>query len=64
MTPKDCRAMADQCLQWVYDARSVDERRAYLKLAHVWLEAALADDDAPPAIPAASRLPRVTSAVR
>jgi hypothetical protein len=56
--------MADQCLQWVHDARSVDERRAYLKLAHVWLEAALVDADAPPAIPAAPRLPRVTSAVR
>jgi hypothetical protein len=64
MNPKDCRAMADQCLQWVHDARSVDERRAYLKLAHVWLEAALADEDAPPAIPAAPRLPRVTSAVQ
>lgn len=61
MTPKDYRAMTDQCFQWVHDAQTVDERRAYLKLARAWLEAALAEDDAPPAMPPASRLPRVPS---
>jgi hypothetical protein len=54
MTPHECRAMADQCFQWVHDARTVDERRAYLKLAHVWLAAAMAEDDAPPEMPAAA----------
>jgi hypothetical protein len=54
MTPHECRAMADQCFQWVHDARTVDERRAYLKLAHVWLAAAMAEDDAPPDMPAAA----------
>jgi hypothetical protein len=28
----------------VHDARTVDERRAYLKLAHVWLAAAVAEE--------------------
>ena len=56
MTPKDCRARADQYFQRVHDARTSYERRVYLKLAHAWLEAALVDDDAPPAMPPASRL--------
>jgi hypothetical protein len=43
--------MADECFK-----RTVDERRAYLKLAHVWLEAALAEDDQLPELPAVSRL--------
>jgi hypothetical protein len=55
MSPKDCRAMADQCFQWVHDAKTADERRAYLKLAHVWLEAAIAQDDALPDMPPAPR---------
>jgi hypothetical protein len=56
MSPKDCRAMADQCFQWVHGARTVEERRAYLKLAHVWLEAASAEENAPPTMPPAPRL--------
>ena len=52
----DCRVMADRCFQWVHGARTVDERRAYLKLAHVWLEAASVEDHAPPALPPAPRL--------
>jgi hypothetical protein len=66
MNPKDCRAMADQCFQWVHDAQTVDERRVYLKLARAWFEAALAEDDAAPApvMPPAPRLPRVASAMR
>jgi hypothetical protein len=56
MTPHDCRAMADQCFQGVHDAKSVDERRAYLKLAHVWLEAALDEDHALPTMPPAPSL--------
>jgi hypothetical protein len=66
MTPKECRAKADQYFQWVHNAQTSDERRVYLKLARAWLEAALAeDDDAPtPALPPAPRLPRVTSARR
>jgi hypothetical protein len=48
MTPNDCRAMADQCFEWVHDAKTVDERKAYLKLAHVWLEAALAEEPSAP----------------
>jgi hypothetical protein len=64
MTPKDCRAKADQYFQWLHDAETVDEHRLYLKLARAWLEAALIDDDAPPVMPAAPRLPRVSSARR
>jgi hypothetical protein len=56
MTPSDCRTMADQCFQWVHDAKTVDERRAYLKLAHVWLETAIAEEAAPPDMPSAPRL--------
>src|SRR5262245_55467233 len=33
MTPKDYRAMADQCFRWVHEAETIDERLAYLKLA-------------------------------
>ena len=61
MTPKDYRAMADQCFHWVHDARTIDERRAYLKLARAWLQAALDQEDAPPAMPPAPRLLRVPS---
>ena len=57
MTPKDYRAMADQCFQWVHEAKTVDERRAFLKLERAWLQAALDQDEPPPAMPAASRLP-------
>jgi hypothetical protein len=56
MNPKDCRALADQCFQWVHGARTVEERRAYLKLAHVWLEAASAQENAQPSLPPAPRL--------
>jgi hypothetical protein len=56
MGPKDCRAMADQCFQWVHEAQTINERRAYLKLAHVWLEAASVEGDASPALPPAPRL--------
>jgi hypothetical protein len=56
ISPKDCRAMADQCFQWVHRTRTVEERRAYLKLAHVWLEAASAEDNAQPTMPPAPRL--------
>jgi hypothetical protein len=56
MTPKDCRAKADQYFQLVHDAQTSYERRVYLKLARAWLEAALVDDDATPAMPPASRL--------
>ena len=59
MTPKDYRAMADQCFRWVREAETIDERRAYLKLARAWLEAAFAQEDPPPAMPLASRLPSV-----
>jgi hypothetical protein len=59
MTPKDYRAMADQCFPWVHEAKIIDERRAYLKLARAWLEAAFAQEDPPPATPPASRLPSV-----
>ena len=41
MTPKDYRPMADQCFQWVHEAKTIDERRAYLKLGRAWLEADL-----------------------
>ena len=64
MTPKDYRAMADQCLHWMHDAHTIDERRAYLKLARAWLQAALDEGDAIPAMPPASRLLRVSSAAR
>jgi hypothetical protein len=47
---------ADQCFQWVHGARTVEERRAYLKLAHVWLKAASAEENAPPTMPPALRL--------
>jgi hypothetical protein len=57
MTPKDYRAMADQCFRWVHEAKTIDERRAYLKLGRVWLEAAFAEEVPPPEMPPASRLP-------
>jgi hypothetical protein len=44
--PKDYRAMADQCFQWVHEAKTEDERRAFLKLARAWLQAALDEDAA------------------
>jgi hypothetical protein len=56
MTPKDCRAKADQYFQWVQDAQTSYERHIYLKLARAWLEAALVDEDAPPVMPSAPRL--------
>ena len=56
MTPKDCRAKADQYFQRVHEAQTSYERGVYLKLARAWLEAALVDEDAPPAMPPASRL--------
>jgi hypothetical protein len=59
MTPKDYRAMADQCFQWVHEAKTEDERRAYLKLARAWLEAAIGQDDPAPDMPPTSRLPSV-----
>jgi hypothetical protein len=59
MTPKDYRAMADQCFRWVHEAKTIHERRAYLKLGRAWLEAAFAEEDPPPAMPPASRLPSV-----
>jgi hypothetical protein len=61
MTPHDCRTMADQCFDWVRYAKTVEERRAYLKLARVWLEAAVAEDLDPPDMPPAPRL-RITGA--
>jgi hypothetical protein len=53
MTPKDCRAKADQYFERV---QTDYERSVYLKLARAWLEAALFNDDAPPAMPPAPRL--------
>ena len=47
MTPKDCRAKADQYFQWVQDTRP-SMARVYLKLARAWLEAALFNEDARP----------------
>jgi hypothetical protein len=59
VTHKDCRAMADQYFAWVHNATTSYERRVYLKLARAWFEAALAEDDAAPAMPAAPRMPHV-----
>jgi hypothetical protein len=59
MSPEDYRAMADRCFHWVHEAKTVDERRAYLKLGRAWLEAAFAVEDPPPAMPPASRLASV-----
>jgi hypothetical protein len=56
MTPNDCRAKADQYFEWVHNAKTDYERSVYLKLARAWLEAALFNDDAPPAMPPAPRL--------
>jgi hypothetical protein len=56
MNPDDCRAMADECFKWVHSAQTIDERGVYLKLAHVWLEAAIAEEPSPPIMPSASRL--------
>jgi hypothetical protein len=59
MTPKDYRAMADRCFQWVHEAKTIDERRAYLKLARAWLKAARGQDDPLQDTPPASLLPSV-----
>ena len=56
MTPEDCRANADQYVEWVHNVKTDYERSVYLKLARAWLEAALFNDDAPPAMPPAPRL--------
>ena len=56
MTPKDCRAKADQYFERVHEAQTDYERSVYLKLARAWLEAALFNDDAPPVLPLAPRL--------
>ena len=56
MTPEDCRANADQYVEWVHNVKTDYERSVYLKLARAWLEAALVDDDAPPVMPSARRL--------
>jgi hypothetical protein len=56
MTPKDCRAKADQYFEWVRNAKTDYERRVYLRLARAWVEAALVDDEAPPVMPSAPRL--------
>jgi hypothetical protein len=56
MNSRDCRVMADRRFQRVHGARTVDEPRAYLRLAHVWLEAASVEDHAPPTLPPAPRL--------
>ena len=48
-------------LRLVRYAKTVEGRRAYLKLAHVWLEAAVAEDLDPPDMPPAPRL-RITGA--
>jgi hypothetical protein len=53
MTPKDCRAKAHQYFERVHEAQTDYERSVYLKLARAWLEAALFNDDAPPAMPPA-----------
>jgi hypothetical protein len=56
MTPKDCRAKADQYFEWVHNAKTDYERSVYLKLARAWLEAALFNDDARPVLPPAPLL--------
>jgi hypothetical protein len=56
MTPKDCRAKADQYFERVQEAQTDYERSVYLKLARAWLEAALFNADVPPAMPPAPRL--------
>jgi len=62
MTADDCRTMADECFRWAHDARTVDERRAYLTLACTWLRASAdSDDGSVPTLPPAPRLPRVAA---
>jgi hypothetical protein len=56
LTPADCRVKADHYLRLLHDAKTVDERQLYLKLARAWLDAALTEDDAPPAMPTTPRL--------
>jgi hypothetical protein len=56
-TPDEYRTMADKCLSQAREAETESERRLYLNLAKVWLEAALNQDSAASAL----RLPPVAS---
>src|SRR6516165_2319796 len=39
-TPRDYRALAEECFRWAQQAQTEDKRQAYLDVARTWLEAA------------------------
>jgi hypothetical protein len=40
-TPADCRAFAKECFEWADQAKTDDQRRAFLDMARAWTAAAL-----------------------
>ena len=48
-TPRDYRALAEECFRWAQHAQTEDKRQAYLDVARTWLEAASGQDCSPPA---------------
>ena len=47
-TPRDYRALAEECFRWAQHAQTEDKRQAYLDVARTWLEAASGQDCSPP----------------
>ena len=43
-TPRDYRALAEECFRWAQHAQTEDKRQAYLDVARTWLEAASGQD--------------------
>ena len=45
-TVKEYRHFAEECLSWARDARSEEERKAFLDMARTWTQAAVCEDAA------------------
>jgi hypothetical protein len=54
------RNFANECLDWVINAKSDSERDIFLQITQVWLEAAARSDSAQLAVTAAGTAPDLT----
>jgi hypothetical protein len=45
-TVQEYRHFAEECLRWARDAKSEEERKAFLDMAHTWTQAAVCEDSA------------------